>query len=507
MRRRTRYTLGFPLRSVFDEVNVRPSVVPSLALLLLCSLGPSLLSQDQTSQSSVRTERLFSCGDWARAKTRLDTSEDLDKWLSARRSTGSATDDADQVVETVKLPYLKGLQYGYLTALEDTYRFMRSESGADPDKELPSTWSTLLVPKSGRSWPNLMSAIDTFCRNPDNTAKDVAEAVITVLNETDTRAEKLGPDDRSTLFVGYGCSEYHEHPRASFVDGYRDGQRVFWLLLKKAGLPDKFPAWRNMLAGLDTHQFDLPAGKELNTVVGDFCADPKNKNIPFVFAAKIAAMQARGENDDAEPLLERFYCNDLPAVWANGRQVKGKTCLGVIVFLATKPVLEKPFSYMVGIINTSQSSIEVDWPQWTLAWKDKKEEKFTPALDPDKVAHSIEQRSTIAAALAAFGASMSANTPQKAVITGPQGTSTVTIYPPPGQASAAASQAAATTAKPGMELASTLSDSSLRRTTLFPGSETGGRMVYFGKPKGNDEATVQVRIPGLPKFSVEVNTK
>jgi hypothetical protein len=56
-----------------------------------------------------------------------------------------------------------------------------------------------------------------------------------------------------------------------------------------------------------------------------------------------------------------------------------------------------------------------------------------------------------------------------------------------------------------MELASTLSDSSLRRTTLFPGKETGGRMVYFGKPKNNAELSVEVRIPGLPKFSIPVS--
>jgi hypothetical protein len=486
------------------EGNLRLNIVSSM-LLLLCCLAPPLFSQNQASKPTNRGQQLFACGDWAKASARFDTSEDLDKWLSARQVSGLAADDPAQVVETVKLPYLRGLQYGYLAALEDSYRFLRSELSEDPDEELPSTWSTLLFPRSGTTWANLMGAIDAFCGNPDHATKDLAEAVIAVLNETDARASRIGPDERNTLFVGFGCSQYHEHPRASFVEGYKDGQRVFWLLLRKAGLPDKIPAWGSFLAGLNAHQFELPAGKELPTLVGEFCADVKNKNIPLVFAAKIAAMRARGEVDDADSLLEHFYCSDLPTVWANGRQVTGKTCLGVIVFLATNPALEKPFSYMVGIINSSQSNIEVDWSQWSLAWKDKKEGKLNPALDPDKVAHSIERRSAIAASLAAFGESMSASRPQKAVIIGPQGTSTVAIYPQPDQASAAASQAAAETARPGMELASALSDSSLRRTTLFPGKETGGRIVYFGKPRNIADLSVQVRIPGLPTFSIPVS--
>ncbi len=473
-------------------------LVARLVLPIVCSFAIPSLAQSEAP--------LLHCEDWSRATASV-TVEDLNAEYD-RVQKGYSNDAPPTVLETVKLPYLRGLQYGYLVALEDGYRFFRSESGEDPDKELPPTWGTLLFPRVGASWSDFIGAIDAFCNNSDHATNDVAEAVVTVLNEANARADRIGSDERSILFVGFGCAQYHEHPRAAFVDGYRDGQRLFWLLLKKAGVTDKIPAWKNYLTALNVHQFELPAGKELSTVIGDFCADTKNKNIPFVFAANIAAMQARGEDQDADPLLEHLYCSDLPTLWANGQQAKGKTCLGVIVFLVTKPVLEKPFSYMVGIINTSQTNIEVDWSQWTLSWKDKsKEEKRNPALDPDKVAHSIERRSTIAASLAAFGASMSANAPQKAVITGPQGTSTVTIYPQPGLATAAASQAAATTARPGMELASALSDSSLRRTTLFPGGETGGRMVYFAKPKGNGEASVQVHIPGLPTFSLEVNTK
>jgi hypothetical protein len=157
--------------------------------------------------------------------------------------------------------------------------------------------------------------------------------------------------------------------------------------------------------------------------------------------------------------------------------------------------------------NLLQSSIEVDWSQWSLRSKDRNEEKLSPAIDPDKIAHSIERRSTIAAALAAFGASMSANTPQKNVVVGPQGTSTVTIYPQPGRVSAAASDAAENTARPGMELASTLSDAALRRTTLFPDGQTGGRTIYFAKPKDNQKLVLEVRIPGLPKFALPVAAK
>jgi len=506
-----RYTLGVSDPYVLGEGNVKHHTSLSLIALLLCCLTPPLLSQNP--QPANRGEQLLSCGDWAKLSMRIDTPEDLDRWLSARQGNGLATDDPKQVVETVKLPYLRGLQYGYLAAFEDSYRAvhsgygyrLRSESSEGPDNELPATWSTSFLPRPAMPLANFVSAIDGFCASPDHAHKDVAEAVIAVLNEQDAWADRIGQEGRNELFVSFGCSQYRDHPRTSFVDGYRDGQRMFWMLLRKAGLPDRIPAWRDLLAGLNTHQFELPAGKELSSAVHDFCADAKNKDITFVFAAKIAALQARGENEAADSLLKPYYCSDLPAVWANGWQMKGQTCLGVIVFLATKPALEKPLSYMVGIINASQSNVEVDWSQWSLAWKDKKEDKLSPALDPDRVAHSIERRSTIAASLAAFGASMSANTPQKAVITGPQGTSTVAIYPQPGQAAAAASQAAATTARPGMELASTLSDSSLRRTTLFPGKETGGRMVYFGKPKNNAELSVEVRIPGLPKFSIPVS--
>jgi len=467
-----------------------------LFLLLLCFGGRAATSQAvPASQPSGRDHQLFSCGDWTGAGTKIESTQDLDKWLDEKRQDGSVADHQAQVVETVKLPYLNGLQYGYLTAVEDAYRFLSSQSASGSDNELPTTWATLLSPRSDISWTNVMGAINAFCANTDNTTKDVAEAAVTVLNETGARIGTMGSEARRILFTDFGCSQYNEHPR------------TIWLALTKAGLPDKVPAWKNFLSGLAVHQFELPPGKELSGAIGGFCADARNANIPFVFAAKIAARQARGENEDADSLLEHFYCSDLQPVWANGRQMKGKTCLGIIVFVTAKPVLEKPFGFMVGIVNTSQTNIEVDWSQWSLAWTGRKGPNLNPALDPDKVAHSIERRSTLAASLAAFGASMSANTPQRAVVTGPQGTSTVTIYPQAGQASAAATQAAATTAKPGMELARTLSDSSLRRTTLFPGSQTGGGMVYFGRPKDESGAAVQVHIPGLPMFSIEVDTK
>jgi len=419
----------------------------------------------------------------------------------------SAADDPVRVAETVKLPYLKGLQYGYLTAFQDVYPMLKRDSGEDPDKWLPSTWSTLLTPRAGLTWANFTTAIDAFCGNTDHADKDVAEAAVTTLNETDARPSEFGQDQRMDFLVRYACSQHQEQPRAWFVAGYRDGERFYWSVLKKAGITAQYPSWGRFIAYLNTHAFELPPGKELYLEIGTLCAEPKNQNVPFVFAAQAAALQARGENEAAESRLEPFYCKDLPDIWVNGRQAKGKACLGVVVFLVTKPVLQKPFSYMVSVINNSQSNIEVDWSQWSLTWKHKSEEKLNPAVDPDRVAHSIERRSTIAAALAAFGASMSANTPQKAVVVGPQGTSTVSIYPQPGQASAAASEAAENTARPGMELASTLSDASLRRTTLLPSGQTGGRMVYFAKPKDNEELLLEVQIPGLPKFSLPVTAQ
>jgi hypothetical protein len=475
---------------------------------VLCCLAFPAASQNSSpaTQPTGRTEGLFRCGEWARATTSFDSLHDLDSWLNVKHE-GLVIDDPVQVAETVKLPYLNGLEYGYLAAFEDVYLLLRRSSGQDPDKELPFTWGTLLTPRSDLTWANFESAVDAFCGNADHTDKDVAEAVITILNEADARPAQFGPDQRSNFFLGYGCSQYQEHPRSWFVVGYRDGERFFWSLLKKTGLTAAEPFWGSFITGLNTHEFELPAGKELGREIGTFCADHKNKDVPFVFAARAAALQARGESEDAESLLRPFYCKVLPDIWANGLQGKGKTCLGVVVFLVAQPVLQKPLSYMVGIINDSGKNIEVDWSQWSLVWKRKGEENLNPALDPGKVARSIERRSTIAASLAAFGASMSARTPQRAVITGPQGTSTVTIYPQPGQASAAASEAATTTARPGIELARTLSDSSLRRTTLFPSSQTGGRMIYFAKPKDNEELSLEVRIPGLPKISLPVNAK
>jgi hypothetical protein len=484
---------------------VRLNILQLLMVLLLCSLTVSAFSQNDSPQPTGGNEELFHCGGWARATTKFDSIQDLDNWLKGQQNE-SATDEPVQVAETVKLPYLKGLQYGYLTALEDVYLLLRRKLGHDPDKELPPGWSTLLTPRSGLTWANFESAIDAFCSNADHADEDVAEAAITILNEAAARPAEFGPDQRSAFFLGYGCSQHQEQPRSWFVVGYRDGEHFFWSLLRKVGLTAQEPYWERFIAGSNTHEFDLPPDKKLDHEIGTFCADPRNKNVPFAFAARAAALQARGESEDAESMLRPFYCNDLPTIWVNGLQGKGKACLGVIVFLLTKPVLQKPFSYMVGIINASQQNIEVDWPQWALVGKGEKKEKLTPALDPNKVSRSIERRSTIAASLAAFGASMSASAPQRAVITGPQGTSTMTIYPQPGQESAAASEAAASTARPGMEIASTLSDSSLRRTTLFPSGQIGG-MVYFPKPKDKDDLLLEVRIPGLPKVSFPVNAK
>jgi hypothetical protein len=264
--------------------------------------------------------------------------------------------------------------------------------------------------------------------------------------------------------------------------------------------------WKNILSAQDTHQFEIPIGKGLDQVIGDFCSNSRNKNIPFDFAAKIAALQARGENEFADTLLEPYYCTDLQPVWANGHQLRGKSCLGVIVLVDPKPVLRKPLSYMVGVTNHSATRIDVDWTQWSLSWKGNKGTNINPALDPDKIVHSLEKRSLIAGSLAAFGASLSASAPRTAaVISGPEGTSTLTVYPSPSEASAAASEAAARAEEPGMKLAGTLSDYSLRRTTLLPGNQVGGTIVYFAKPKDNGDVWLEIRVDGVPKFSIQVN--
>lgn len=430
------------------------------------------------------------------------------KFLRCRDWSKLSTEMSDQNSgqnENAKISYLEGLQYGYTTALEFVYRKLLAETGENPDEELDAKWSTYLSPRSGVTWDIFVYPINLYCSEPDSATKSLAEEAVTVLTISGERPPKFGAKERNAFLESFGCSQYNAHPKTSFVAGYRDGQRFYWSLLDRIGFA-QIAEWKNILSAQDTLQFEIPTGKGLDQVIGDFCSDSRNKNISFDFAAKIAALQARGENEFAEALLEPYYCTALQPVWANGRELRGKSCLGVTVLVDPKPVFGKPLSYMVGVTNHSDSSIEVDWTEWSLSWKSNHAKNIEPALDPDKIIYSLERRSLIAGSLAAFGASMSASVPRTAaVISGPGGTSTVTVYPSPGQASAAASEAASRAEGPGMKLAGALSDYSVRRTTLPPNTLTGGTMVYFAKPKDSGEVWMEMRIPGLPKFSLQVD--
>lgn len=490
---------------LFHEGRVKVRPIQSLMLLILLCASLPATAQTNSSVERAIPATLLQCGEWSRLSTEIPD-KDFGDWLEKHHPPASNRDATLTVNQRIQVSYLEGLQYGYLSALELVYRKLLADTGENPDEELAPTWSSYLSPRSGLPWAAFVGPIDSSCSNPGFAGKPVAEEAVAALSEADARPERFGSGERNAFLESFGCSQYNAHPRASFVVGYRDGHRFYWSLLDTIGLTKQLPAWKDLLAALDTHQFEIPTGKGLDQVIGDFCSDPKNKNIPFDFAARIAALQARGENEDADTLLEQFYCTDLQPVWANGHQLKGKSCLGVIVLVDPEPVLGKPLSYMVGVMNHSEARIDVDWTQWSLSWKSSKENNLDPALDPDKIVRSLEKHSLIAGSLAAFGASMSASAPRTAaVISGSEGTSTVTVYPPPGQASTAASEAATRAEEPGMKLAGTLSNYSLRRTTLLPGDQTRGTMVYFAKPKDNGEVWLEVRIPGLPKVSLQVN--
>src|SRR5208282_2617105 len=114
---------------------MRLNIVRSLLVPFLCCFTVPALSQNDSlvPQPTGRNEGLLQCAEWTRAKASLDTVQDLDNLLKAQHNE-SAADDPVRVAETVKLPYLKGLQYGYLTAFQDVYPMLKRDSGEDPDK-------------------------------------------------------------------------------------------------------------------------------------------------------------------------------------------------------------------------------------------------------------------------------------------------------------------------------------------------------------------------------------
>jgi hypothetical protein len=483
---------------------MKSTLFQGLVLLSLLCIARPAPAQTASSTQGTTSATLLRCRDWSQLSREMPD-RDFEDWLEQHHPSSSISYSTLTINERFQMSYLEGLQYGYVSALEFVYRRLLADTGENPDKELDRKWSMYLSPRTGVTWDIFLYPINRNCGSAANASGRVADEAVAALNMVDERPAKFESDERNAFLDGFRCSQYNAHPRASFVAGYRDGQRFYWSLLDTIGLM-KIPQWKDILAAQDTHQFEIPTGKGLDQVITDFCSDSKNKSIPFNFAAKIAALQARGEKEFADTLLEPYYCTDLQPVWANGHQLTGKSCLGVIVLVDPKPVLGKPLSYMVGVTNHSATRIDVDWTQWSLSWKSNKGTNNNPALDPDKTVHSLEKRSLISGSLAAFGASLSASAPRTAaVISGPEGTSTLTVYPSPDQASAAASEAAARAEEPGMKLAGTLSDYSLRRTTLLPGNQVGGTIVYFAKPKVNGDVWLEIRIDGVPKFSIQVN--
>jgi hypothetical protein len=435
----------------------------------------------------------------------LAEAQDQQSTLSQVARTGPVRcRDWASAIPSIKEPYLEGLELGYLTAVDDVYTYL-----GQADTDSAAKLSAGLSPRLDKHWFDLIPSIDSSCTDQNNNDKEVAKVAVAILDDSSRMAE-VRREARTKLLLRYKCADVVQNSSPWFLVGYRDGQRFFWSVLRQTGDVLKAPDFDRYLTNLNTFQFEIPLGKDLHQGILEFCADPAHSNsvygaMPYDAAAKIVAFQLRGQ--DADPLIAYWYCRDLPPTWSNGQQFIAKTCFDVTVLIGTSPVLDKPFGYMVGVINNSQKQIEVDWTQWSLLWKDKSQtDQLRQALDPRRVSRAIEKRANVDAAFTAFGAYIAASAPRTAQIYGPDGISTVSVYRTSGEASAIATQAATSAAAPGIEFASVISSWSFLRNTLAPGTATAGRVVYFDKPK-TDRARLQIKIPNLPKFSLDVSTK
>jgi hypothetical protein len=159
---------------------------------------------------------------------------------------------------------------------------------------------------------------------------------------------------------------------------------------------------------------------------------------------------------------------------------------------------------MVAVFNRSDAPIEVNWTDFSLLYKNKHSEMRTAlAIDPGKVERGIMRRTNIASALAAFGAAMSASTPQMATVSAEGQTATIAVYPSANQVSAATHIAAERAAAPGTAKAGVVAQFSLKRTTVSPGGHAVG-IVFFSKQDGSP-ASLQFRHAGIPTVSVSLD--
>jgi hypothetical protein len=413
--------------------------------------------------------------------------------------------ERSQAIEFFKFPYLLGIQYGHSTAIQDYFTWLRPKIGEDPDQTFNPQWRALLFP-SESGWYPLIPEINVFCNARENRSELIAGAAARILHQHQPGYKNAGkPEDRRELLNRYSCEDVTGHINGWFLAGYRDAQRFIWDQLETAGtLGRVLPAWKTFAAGLEARQFQTPAGTDLYPALADFCKQQRNQAVPFVFAARAVASRLRGDDEGADSLLSPFYCKRLPSVWVKGKEARATSCLGVVVIVEAAPVLKKPIAYMTGVMNESDNIVEVNWSNWSLEWTDRTgSTQASAALDPDKVVRHLEKRANLAAAVAAFGANMSASSPRSAVIYDSRGVSTIRVYPGPEVASAASREAAKDAAEPKLALARTFSDVAFRRTTIAPRSRTGGMLLFFDTPKGS-EAHLKLHIPGVGLFVIPV---
>lgn len=402
----------------------------------------------------------------------------------------------------MKLAYLRGLRYGYEVAVQNLEGLYDKHEKGKPrtsENSLGPEWTTMLVPPEGIAWEDTTGLIDKVCSREENSELSVPElsrAYYQRQRGSSGIGEKgIGRSERDERLIGETCSSLAATTARAWLQGFKDGNEYLWFrqleLNAAQSAKTNQPLARAFLAQLETESKRLrdmfspdKIDDETTSSLAEFCERPFNQKVPLDLSVAAVNLLQRGMNAAGlDGSLEAFRCKTLEPLWLNGQEVLGRTCAGFTILVVLPPVWDKPIGVVVSVKNDSSASFVVDWDQWSLVWTDRKNNSQTNrALDPQKLAKSIERRSLIAAAIAGFGAAMGAAAPRTTTVYGPQGTQTVTIVPPPNVASEATRQAMTPHLEAGSVRAQTMSDVSLRRTMLLPGQNIVA-VVFFEKPK------------------------
>ena len=399
-----------------------------------------------------------------------------------------------------------GLQYGQTTAVQDEFIALKSDFGIDPDIELPPTWRGLLFPaKSG--WFDLISEIDGFCaKEPTKTVPQAAALTLSGYQGDYRDAGK--PDARFKFLMEHSCKRVTRVFGPWFFSGYQDGQHYYWDQVQATMDKSTSKPMAELRSRFEEIESKTPAGIDLFSSVANFCSESKNSDVMFTFASRSVALRQKGRIEEADSLLSPYRCRNQPSIWIKGREGKATTCSGVTVIVNASPVLVKPLSFIAGVLNDTGQIVELDWSNWTLEWVDHKGNVHSSrALDPSKIEHRLERQANITAALTAFGSYLSSSATETIVVNGPEGRSTIQVYPSAETAANISREHAEEAAEPKLSLARTLRDASFRRTTVLPHSRSEGMLLFFDSPPVGD-AVLKVDIPGtaVAKFSVVLHS-